>query len=367
VAGSTTPPGSFSVCEPTGALRRRRPDRGARTGELGPVRGEDGQRLRLASRTSPLARRQAEWVRDRLAVPAEVVGVTTAGDRDRSRPLAELGETGLFVAEVQRAVLDGRADVAVHSAKDLPARTAGGLELAAVTWREDPADVVVGGSLSELPPGARVATGSARRRAQLLHYRPDLEIVGVRGNLHTRLARRPEGGAVVAAAAALRRLGLLVSSNGEDGCPAGRRSGHGVLVEVDGVVAERLDPSVVLPQAGQGVLALECRVDDHATRAVLAELEDREARRCYLAERSALATLSAGCHAAVGAWARVVAGSGEELVLDVLVAGADGRDLLRESRVAPDPELLGAEVGRLLLDRGAGRLLGPPAPDPLGS
>lgn len=296
--------------------------------------------------------------------------MTTAGDRDRRRPLAELGETGLFVAEVQRAVLDGRADLAVHSAKDLPARTAPGLELAAVTWREDVADVVVGGSLSELAVGARVATGSARRRAQLLHYRPDLEIVGVRGNLHTRLARRPEGGAVVVAAAALRRLRLLVSVTGEGAEPAGRRSDHGVLVEVDGLVAERLDPSAVLPQAGQGALALECRLDDHRTRALLAELDDREARRCYVAERAALATLSAGCHAAVGAWARA-AGPGEELVLDVVVAGTDGRELLRESRVGLDPELLGAEVGRLLLDRGAARLLRPRGAtvvsDPFGS
>ena len=198
--------------------------------------------LRVATRGSALARWQAQRVIDRLGGDAELVIITTAGDRDRETPIHTLGGQGVFVSEVQDAVLDGRADIAVHSAKDLPPLTQPGLVLAAVPERADPRDALVGGTLDTLPTGARVGTGSVRRRAQLAHHRPDLTFGELRGNVPTRLARLDRFDAVVIAAAALDRLDL-----------------------VDDRV-HRVDPSTLLPQVAQGALAVECRADDHDFR-----------------------------------------------------------------------------------------------------
>ena len=292
----------------------------------------------------------ARWQADCLAAlviaarpdsTVEIVIVETTGDVDRMTPLEQMGGQGVFVKEVQNAVLDGRADVAVHSAKDLPALTPDGLTLAAVPERADPRDALVGCRLDDLPRGATVATGSIRRRAQLGHWRPDLAFVGLRGNIGTRLARLdgPDGfAAIVMAAAALDRLDLTPD------------------------VVDRLDPSVLLPQVGQGAIAVECRVGDADTAAVLAAVDDPEAHRTVAAERAFLAELGAGCDLPVAAHAVPMDasdGPGVDLCLTGSVSSIDGTILLVEERTGPDGSLLGRAVARHLLDdRGGAALLG---------
>jgi hydroxymethylbilane synthase len=286
--------------------------------------------LRVATRGSALARWQAERVLARLDRPGELVIVTTAGDRRADVPIRELGGRGAFTKEIQDAVVAGRADVAVHSAKDLPSITPPGLVLACVPERADPRDALVGGSLDALPTGARVATGSVRRRAQLAHARPDLTFAELRGNVPTRVARAADHDAVVIALAALERLGL-----------------------VDARV-HPLDPTVVLPQVAQGALAAECRADDEDTRALLAAVEDRAARRAVDAERAFLAELGGGCDVPAGALA-VADDAG--VTLTAMLASLDGRILLRATAADADPARAGRDAARRLLDRHGGRML----------
>src|ERR687892_2274240 len=207
-------------------------------------------RLRVATRGSALARWQAERVVERLGVEADYVIVSTKGDERRDVPIHAMGGTGVFVKEVEQAVLDGRADVAVHSAKDLPSATAPGLELAALSERGDARDALVGRAFDDVPTGGRVGTGSVRRRAQLAALRPDLGFGELRGNIPTRIEKAAGFDAILLAAAALDRLDL---------------AGH---------VAERLDPSLVLPQVAQGALAVECRSADEETHALVARIDD---------------------------------------------------------------------------------------------
>lgn len=288
--------------------------------------------LRAATRGSPLARWQADHVAALLdAVHAdlehEAVVVTTTGDRDHSRPLAEIGGKGVFVKEVQAAVLDGRADLAVHSAKDLPSTTPEGLVIAAVPRRADPRDALVGRALADLPPGALIATGSARRRSQLANHRPDLTFVGLRGNMDTRIAAAADHGAVVVALAALERLGRADE------------------------VAEVLDPTIVLPQAGQGTLAVECRADDAATRAVLAAIDHEPSHRTLRAERAFLEELGGDCDIPAGAFAEV---DGDGVTVRGVVASLDGHVVLRHAETGPDPAAAGRAVARFLLDDAGG-------------
>jgi hydroxymethylbilane synthase len=294
--------------------------------------------LRLATRGTPLARRQAAEVAERLAalagVGVETVVVRTTGDQRASVPLWQLGGQGVFVAEVRAALLEGRADLAVHSAKDLPAAPVPGLGLAAVPPRADPRDVLVGGSLQELRPGAVVASGAPRRRAQLAWWRPDLRFVELRGSIGTRLGRLDQVDAVAVAAAALDRLGLA---------PEG---------------ASPLPTSVVLPQVGQGALAIECRADDEPLLDLLGALDHPPSRRAVLAERAFLAAMGGGCQAAVGALARP-AGDGEELTLEVLAASPDGHLLVRRQLVGADPAALGAAGAEALAVAGADLVTGP--------
>ena len=208
----------------------------------------------------------------------ELVLVQTTGDQRQDVPLHAIGGQGVFVKEVQRAVLDGRADFAVHSAKDLPSAPTEGLTIAAFGRRRSPWDVLVGTALDDLAPGATVATGSVRRRAQLSALRPDLVFVELRGNIQTRLSKVPEAGAVVMAEAALEILGL------------------------EHLVASRFTLAQMVPQAGQGAVALECRRDDHATLAALGRLDHDVTRRCVEAERAFLATMGSGCSLPVGAY-----------------------------------------------------------------
>jgi len=287
--------------------------------------------LRVATRGSALARWQAERIVELLGVEAEYVIVSTRGDERRDVPIHAMGGTGVFVKEVEQAVLDGRADVAVHSAKDLPAESAPELVLAALPERGDPRDALVGRPLDEIPTGGRVGTGSVRRRAQLAALRPDLGFAELRGNIPTRLEKAAGFDAVVLAAAALDRLGL-----------ADR-------------IAERVDPSVVLPQVGQGALAVECRADDDGTRELLARVDDAEVRAAVTAERAYLAELGGGCNLPCGALAE--AGGDGGLRLEALLASLDGRITLRARVDGDDPGAVGAEAARRLVDEEGGRLV----------
>ncbi len=288
--------------------------------------------LRLATRGSELARRQAELVAELLRPRlegrrVELVVVETTGDRRADLPLSAFGATGVFVAEVERAVLEGRADVAVHSAKDLPSGAPPeGLVLESVPLRDDPRDALVGRGLDALGQGALVASGSPRRRAQLAALRPDLRFVELRGNIATRLARVPEGGSIVVAAAALRRLGLADRA------------------------AEVLSTSTMLPQVGQGAIALRCRQDDAGLRALLSGIDDVGAHRCLAAERAFLARLGGGCDAPVAAHARLVGTdpAGAEVLLEAMAAGAGDGELHRARDLGGDPERLGERLGERL-------------------
>jgi hydroxymethylbilane synthase len=280
--------------------------------------------LRLATRGSPLALAQTASVIDRLAasgVAATPLVVETEGDRRRDVALAELAGRGVFTKEVQAAVLAGRADAAVHSAKDLPARTPDGLVLACVPERADPADALVGANLQVLAPGATVATGAPRRRALLLAERPDLHVVGLRGNIATRLAALDTASidAVVVAVCALDRLGLTAR------------------------IAERLDPGRFVPQVGQGAIALECS-SGAAVLESLASIDDLAARQALTCERAFLDELGVGCDVPGGAhasWAR-----GTATVRGVLMT-EDGAVVVRGSEADADP----TRAGRTLAAR----------------
>ncbi len=307
--------------------------------------------LRLGTRRSDLATTQSAWVADRLrdlGFEVELVEITTDGDRDRITPLADLGGTGVFVSALREALVEGRVDLAVHSLKDLPTAPYAHTVVAAVPVREDPRDALVardGLTLAELPAGARVGTGSPRRRAQIAALGLGLEMTDVRGNVDTRMRAVAEGrlDAVVLAAAGLRRLARI------------------------GEATELLDPIQVLPAPGQGALAVEVRVDDADTVAAVASLDDPDARACVTAERALLAELEAGCSAPVGALAEVVEGpEGPELSLRAVVAAPDGSADLRRS-LTGDPDAahgLGRRLAHLLLEDGAADLM-PPSTTPL--
>lgn len=286
--------------------------------------------LRIATRGSALALWQANRVAHRLGADAELVVVSTAGDRRADVPIWTIGGTGVFVKEVQQAVLDGRADLAVHSAKDLPSETAPGLSLAAVPERADPRDALVGRALAEIAHGGRIGTGSVRRRAQLAAVRPDLNFGSLRGNIQTRVAKAVDFDAIVVALAAMERLGL------------------------EAHVAEVLEPAVMLPQVGQGALAVECRAGDEATVERLAAIDDAAARATVEAERAFLRQLGSGCELACGALAQVRPGG---VVIDVLLASIDGRTVLRTSGAGTDPLAVGTEAARRLLEELGGRKL----------
>jgi hydroxymethylbilane synthase len=288
--------------------------------------------LTIATRGSALARWQANHVIELLRatgadVDDELRIVETRADRRLDLPIWEMGGKGVFVKEVQAALLDGRARLAVHSAKDLPSVAVPGLVLAAVPERADPRDVLVGSTLDGLAAGAVVATGSVRRRAQLAWRRPDLTFTGLRGNIATRLDKIPPGGAIVMAAAAIDRLEL----------------------SLDGIEREVLEPSVLLPQVGQGALGIECRADDEDARQALAAIEHGPSRRAVDAERAFLARLGGDCDVPAGAYATI---AGDEIVLEGLLAGADGHAVLRERRIGRDAVALGTEVAEHLLDVG---------------
>lgn len=300
------------------------------------------QGLRIGTRASKLARWQSDWVAaelHRYGHAVEVVEIQTSGDAQQTGPIEAIGVQGVFTKEIQRALVDGRVDIAVHSLKDLPTTPVDGLTLAAVPAREGVRDALlshIAESIEQLPQGARVGTGSFRRRAQLLNLRPDLELLDLRGNVDTRVRKLDEGScdAILLAEAGLRRLGL-----------ADR-------------ITQAIPADVILPAPGQGALGIECRADDEPVLAALEVLNDPPSRAAVDAERAALRRLEGGCLAALGAWGRIVAG---ELRLSVVVLSEDGRERRYAEQSGP-PEAaiaLGETVANALLAQGAATLLRP--------
>jgi hydroxymethylbilane synthase len=293
--------------------------------------------FRLATRGSPLALRQTESVAAALRasdpeLEVEIVVVRTRGDEDASSPLDRIGGQGVFVGEVEAAVGDGRADAAVHSAKDVSSAMDERLVIAAVPTRADPRDGLVGCTLSDLPAGGVVGTGSARRRAQLAWLRPDLVFTDVRGNMARRVSigESDDVHAVVVAVAAMSRLGWSER------------------------LADVLDPMVMLPQAGQGALAVQCRAGDDATRRALAPVDDPAAHRALRAERAVLAELGGSCTVPVAAWAETLTEPVGALRVHGLVASGDGRIVVRVHETGHEPDAVGTAVARALLVDGGG-------------
>lgn len=305
--------------------------------------GPDAVTLRLATRGSALALWQADHVTELLQRHASANGidlsiekviVETMADQRLDIPIDAMGGKGVFVKEIQAAVLDGRADFAVHSGKDLPAITPDELVIAAVPERGDVRDVLVGSTIDGLPQGGHVATGSIRRKAQLASLRPDLVFSGLRGNIATRLEKAAGFDAIVMAAAAIERLGISMSDR----------------------VVQVLEPSVMLPQVAQGALVLECGVDDSSTLSLLSAIDHGPSRVCVDAERAFLAELGGDCDLPVGAYVVI---DGDELVCHALVAAPDGSTILRDSRRCGlgDGETTGRLMARFLLDDAGGSAL----------
>jgi len=292
--------------------------------------------LVIASRGSQLALWQARWVSAQLAArghECRIEIIKTTGDKITDVPLAKVGTKGLFTKEIEEALLDGRADLAVHSLKDLPTELPPGLVLAAVPEREDPRDAVVGKRLVDLPRGAKVGTSSLRRSAQLRKLRPDVMVESVRGNLDTRLRKLDEGqyDAILLAAAGLKRLGW------------GDR------------IAETLPAETMCPAVGQGALAIETRASGAGFDAARS-MDHADTHFAVLAERGVLGALGGGCQVPIGAHAAV---KGGKLRLLGLVASPDGGEVVRGEAVGPvsEAEILGRALGQELLDRGARRIL----------
>ncbi|MCA9120477.1 MAG: hydroxymethylbilane synthase [Planctomycetaceae bacterium] len=295
--------------------------------------------IRLGTRASALARWQADWVAARLTelgAKVELVFIKTGGD-GTTTPITQSNSQGLFTKEIQRALLDDRVDLAVHSLKDLPTECVEGLGLVAVPGRESPRDAFLSNrfsSFKDLPEGARVGTGSRRRQSQLLHARPDLKVLDIRGNVETRLQKLDNGefDAIILAEAGLNRLGLVDR------------------------ITQILPPSVMLPAVGQGALGLETRLDDSETMAAVTQLDDPDTHACVLAERTLLLELRGGCLAPVGAWGRVEDG---ELHLDATVLSTDGATrLVAKAQGDPrDAVALGASAARQLIEMGAATLI----------
>lgn len=298
--------------------------------------------LRIGTRKSPLALWQAEHVRALLlertpSLHVELIKITTEGDRILDRPLASAGGKGLFIKELEQALFDGRIDLAVHSMKDLTVTLPEGLHIAAVLERADPRDAFVSDRyrrLDDLPAGARIGTSSLRRQCQLRARYPRYEVVNLRGNVNTRLAKLDAGefDALILAIAGLERLGL------------GER------------VREGLDPAVSLPAVAQGAICIESRRDDAATNGYLAPLDHAQTRRCTAAERALNAELQGGCQLPIAAYAEL---HGDTLHLRALVGDPEGREILQAVGHGPvaEPEALGKRIAKELLARGAGALI----------
>jgi hydroxymethylbilane synthase len=297
--------------------------------------------LRIGTRGSALALWQANWVATQLGAighVCEVITISTQADQQPNAPLETLGEPGVFTKELQKWLLDGCIDVAVHSLKDLPTDVVKELMLAAVPQRDSPHDVLISGAgqqLLQLPQAARIGTGSLRRRGQLLHARPDLQLLDIRGNVETRLQKLQTGqyDAIVLAAAGLNRLNLAAH------------------------ITQVLAPPLMLPAVGQGALGLEIRSSDQPTRDIITKIDDAAAHQAVLAERTLLAALRGGCLAPIGAWGRVE--DDGRLHLSACVLSADGSKRLAADLLgnADDAVQIGRHVAEQLLAAGAAKLI----------
>ncbi len=297
--------------------------------------------LRIGTRGSLLAKWQAESVRKQLfqatGVEAEIVIIKTAGDKMQQAPLTQIGGKGVFIKELEEALLDETIDLAVHSVKDVPTDTPSRLSFPAVCRRDDVRDCLVsanGATLANLRQGARVGTSSLRRQAQLRHIRPELDIRELRGNVDTRL-RKVESGeyeAILLAKAGLDRLGLSQR------------------------ITEILSPDLCMPAVGQGAIAVETRLKDTEAADALAKLDDAETRTAIIAERALLGALHGGCQVPIGAWARVERG---ELLLEACVCSVDGVQYVKQRATAPPEQAaqLGEHMARLLMEAGAQSIL----------
>ncbi|WP_218954779.1 hydroxymethylbilane synthase [Acinetobacter sp. YH12085] len=298
--------------------------------------------LKIATRQSPLALWQAEHIRARLEalhanLKVELVTFVTQGDKILDTPLAKIGGKGLFVKELEAALLDGRADLAVHSMKDVPMALPEGLSLAVICEREDPLDAFVSNtynSFDELPQGAKVGTSSLRRKCQILKQRPDLEIIDLRGNVGTRLSKLDAGNydAIILASAGLKRLGLAER------------------------IRHTLEPVVSLPAVGQGALGLECRSQDQAVLDLILPLMHAETNACVRAERAFNAYLEGGCQVPIAGYATLENG---QIHLEGRVGSVDGQTLLKAQQVGlpEQAEQLGVKLAQDLLAQGAGEIL----------
>jgi len=297
--------------------------------------------LRIGTRGSLLARWQAEFVRKQLfaaaGVEADIIIIKTAGDKLQSAPLTQIGGKGVFVKELEEALLAETVDLAVHSVKDVPTDVPSRLSFPAVCRRDDVRDCLVSANaatLANLRRGARVGTSSLRRQAQLRYLRPDLDLRDLRGNVDTRL-RKVESGeyeAILLAKAGLDRLGLSQR------------------------ITEVLSPEVCLPAVGQGAIAIECRLRDSEAADILSRLDDEETRNAIVAERALLKAVEGGCQVPLGAWARVERG---EMVMDACVCSVDGSQCIRQRATAPPSEAaaLGERMAHLLFEAGARAIL----------
>jgi hydroxymethylbilane synthase len=297
--------------------------------------------LRIGTRGSLLAKWQAEYVLKQIfqatGVEGEIIIIKTSGDKLQQSPLTHIGGKGIFIKELEDALLEESIDIAVHSVKDIPTDTPSELSFPAVCRREDVRDCLVSGNgatLANLRRGARVGTGSLRRQAQLRHIRPDLDVRDLRGNVDTRL-RKVESGeydAVMLAKAGLDRLGCSHR------------------------ISETLSPDVCMPAVGQGAIAVECRGKDTQTADALEKLDDAETRTAIMAERALLSALHGGCQVPLGAWARIERG---ELVLEACVCSIDGVHYVKQRAAAPPDQAraLGERMAHLLIAAGAQSIL----------
>lgn len=298
--------------------------------------------LKIATRQSPLALWQAEHIRARLEamhadLTVELVTFVTQGDKILDTPLAKIGGKGLFVKELEAALMDGRADLAVHSMKDVPMALPEGLSLAVICEREDPLDAFVSNhyaSFADLPQGAKVGTSSLRRKCQILKARPDIEIIDLRGNVGTRLSKLDDGqyDAIILASAGLKRLGL------------------------EQRIRHTIQPDLSLPAVGQGALGLECRSQDQAVLDLILPLMDADTNVCVRAERAFNAYLEGGCQVPIAGYATLQDG---QLQIEGRVGSVDGQTILKAVQVgAPEQaEQLGEQLAQALLAQGAGELL----------
>ena len=298
--------------------------------------------IRIATRRSPLALWQAEHVAERLertfpGCRTELVKMTTQGDKILDAPLAKIGGKGLFVKELEQGMLEGLADIAVHSMKDVPVEFPEGLHLAAILSREDPSDAFVSkhyAALQDLPANARIGTSSLRRQCQIKELYPDAEILSLRGNVNTRLAKLDAGeyDAIILASAGLKRLGMV------------------------GRISQCLDTSVSLPAIGQGAIGIECRIDDPEINQMLSVLHDSETGLCVMAERAMNARLNGGCQVPIAGFAKV---RDEQLFMRGLVGNPDGSVIYRAERTGglDTAEAIGKMIAEDLLVQGADKIL----------